>query len=199
MFIDPYKDTYLAPYDMSLNEPLVNGIKIRQLKESVLKSVNKNSVIVIFDCASETIYEGRDGLYTGQQDGNLWTNSFSFRLLSLPADPALLENYISKLFLQDEIHNLEEKHVQVRKAAKDVADEVTKGRTNEDANQSIKNAPGIEEITTKVAEKHGLITQGCCSRVFRESQRSKTFYERIQISVFPDVSKTNPESKHPYS
>lgn len=39
------------------------------------------------------------------------------------ADPALLENYISKLFLQDEIHNLEEKHVQVRKAAKDVADE----------------------------------------------------------------------------
>lgn len=40
-FIDPYGDVYLASYDTSLNEPLVNGIKIRELKEFVSKSMNK--------------------------------------------------------------------------------------------------------------------------------------------------------------
>lgn len=49
-FADGYGNGYIAPYDMLSNEPFVNGINMEDLKRLVLRSINKQCVIVILDC-----------------------------------------------------------------------------------------------------------------------------------------------------
>jgi Caspase domain len=49
-FVDGYNEGYIAPYDMLLDEPFTCGINMRELRETISKSINKKSVVVILDC-----------------------------------------------------------------------------------------------------------------------------------------------------
>jgi len=48
--VDGYNDGYIAPYDMRLDEPFTYGINMRELRETVSKSANKQTVVIILDC-----------------------------------------------------------------------------------------------------------------------------------------------------
>ena len=43
-FVDSYTNGYLAPHDMLKHEPFVRGIKMDELKRTVLNSINKPTV-----------------------------------------------------------------------------------------------------------------------------------------------------------
>ena len=47
---DSYHNGYIAPYDMFSDEPYINGINMEELKKLVLRSLNKQCVVVILDC-----------------------------------------------------------------------------------------------------------------------------------------------------
>jgi hypothetical protein len=49
-FVDAYNEGYIAPYDMLLEEPFTCGINMGELRETVSKSKNKGSVVMILDC-----------------------------------------------------------------------------------------------------------------------------------------------------
>lgn len=49
-FVDGRGNGYIAPYDMVKFKPSVCGIKMQELKQDVLDSVNKSSVLTILDC-----------------------------------------------------------------------------------------------------------------------------------------------------
>lgn len=49
-FVDSRQNGYIAPYDMLKDEPLVCGINMEELKELILCSENKSSIVVILDC-----------------------------------------------------------------------------------------------------------------------------------------------------
>jgi uncharacterized caspase-like protein len=49
-FQDGYGNGYIAPYDMVKSEPFIFGINMRELKQIVLNSVNKQCVLVVLDC-----------------------------------------------------------------------------------------------------------------------------------------------------
>src|SRR3972149_1862535 len=54
-FVDGYSNMYIATYDMLKYEPLVYGINIQELKQIFLDSVNKSTVLMIFDCCHSGI------------------------------------------------------------------------------------------------------------------------------------------------
>ena len=59
---DGYGDGFIAPVDMIKNEPLIHGIRMRELKELILKS-KKQCVVVILDCCySGVITQGEKDL-----------------------------------------------------------------------------------------------------------------------------------------
>lgn len=49
-FVDSYNEGYIAPYDMLLEEPFTCGINMGELRETISKSKNKGSVVMILDC-----------------------------------------------------------------------------------------------------------------------------------------------------
>jgi len=50
-FVDSYEDGYIAPYDMSKDEPFVCGINMEQIKQVISRSHKYNKcVIMILDC-----------------------------------------------------------------------------------------------------------------------------------------------------
>jgi hypothetical protein len=49
-FKDGFGNGYIAPYNIDLNHPFVNGINISDLKNIIFSSPNKQSVIIILDC-----------------------------------------------------------------------------------------------------------------------------------------------------
>ncbi len=49
-FQDGYGNGYIAPYDMVKDEPFVLGINMKELKDIVMLSPNKQCVLVILDC-----------------------------------------------------------------------------------------------------------------------------------------------------
>jgi hypothetical protein len=49
-FVDGYNNGYIAPFDMSLDEPYVFGINLRELRDTMSAAINKKSVVMILDC-----------------------------------------------------------------------------------------------------------------------------------------------------
>ena len=53
--MDRNNDMYLCPYDISVEDPLVSGINIRDLNYVISQSENKKNIVTILDCS----YSGR--------------------------------------------------------------------------------------------------------------------------------------------
>jgi hypothetical protein len=54
-FVDGYGEGYIAPYDMSMEEPFTCGINMRELRNIVSNSKGKDSVVTILDCCHSGI------------------------------------------------------------------------------------------------------------------------------------------------
>jgi hypothetical protein len=74
-FKDGYGNGYIAPYDISPNEPFVSGINMSELKQLILRSKNKKAVVAVLDCCYSGIAAkgergnvGFDPLPVGQFD-----------------------------------------------------------------------------------------------------------------------------------
>ena len=57
-FVDGYGDGYIVPYDMSMYEPFVCGINMRDLTQVISKSVNDCNIIILDCCYSGIATEG---------------------------------------------------------------------------------------------------------------------------------------------
>ncbi|MFX0208363.1 MAG: caspase domain-containing protein [Candidatus Hodarchaeota archaeon] len=55
---DRYSNGYIAPCDVSWDEPLVNGIDMRELKQIFMRSVNERSVMLLDCCHSGITTKG---------------------------------------------------------------------------------------------------------------------------------------------
>ncbi len=56
-----YSEGYIAPYDMSVGDPLVNGIKMSELKEVIRRSAHTCCVTILDCCFSGLILAGSKG------------------------------------------------------------------------------------------------------------------------------------------
>ncbi|MGH7807528.1 MAG: caspase family protein, partial [Thermodesulfobacteriota bacterium] len=62
-FVDGYNRGYLAPYDMQKDKPLVHGISMQELREIVMGSRGKSTVLMILDCChSGIVVKGDKGV-----------------------------------------------------------------------------------------------------------------------------------------
>ena len=64
-FIDVYKEGYIAPYDVSLDEPLLCGIRMNELKDIISVTKFKTNVVMILDCCNSGVAtQGDKAVYT---------------------------------------------------------------------------------------------------------------------------------------
>lgn len=64
VFSDMYGNNYMVPYDFSIDEPFVWGIDIKEVKDIISSSYNKDNIVLILDCCynKTTIqHESRSG------------------------------------------------------------------------------------------------------------------------------------------
>jgi len=59
-FDDPYRNGFLAPFDMDYERPLVHGLRMQELNDLMRKAVNKAVVLVILDACKSGIAASGD-------------------------------------------------------------------------------------------------------------------------------------------
>lgn len=174
-FRDSYGNGYIAPYDMLKGEPFVCGINMSELKQIILNSVNKKSVLVILDCC-----------YSGiSAEG----------VKAIPSVESPFDPFFENL---DKEKGAEGKFIFTSSEAEKESDEL-KNCTHE-----IRNDPHphgtftfhlIEGLTGKAADEAGIITLGKLRSYVEDQllrkgkQKPKSFIasatqiERIQIAI----------------
>jgi hypothetical protein len=59
-FVDNYSDGYVAPYDMIRGDPIVFGINMLDLKNMIVRSINKKNTLMIMDCCNSGVTTNND-------------------------------------------------------------------------------------------------------------------------------------------